>query len=308
MTKNHWINDVRSAALIRFSLSLTLLNVLGYTLLGFEPAIITPFFAVLIAVLMQILIETCQSSTTETKPAFLINEGASIYLHFLPAYISALAISMLVFSNGSLYEIVFAILVAVGSKYVFIAPVTYGNKKETFRHFFNPSNLGISVVLVLFPWVGISPPYQFTEYLSGVEDIIIILVLFSTGSLLNTKFTKRMLLIFSWFGAFALQALIRAWIHDTSWLAGLVPMTGLAFILFSFYMITDPPTTPNSKLGQIVFGISNAVLYAMFMELHIVFGMFYALTISTGCRGIYLWWQYLKPEREVYPSASESLL
>lgn len=180
-----------------------------------------------------------------------------------------------------------------------------GNGKLVFRHFFNPSNIGISVALVIFPWVGISLPYQFTENISGIADVLIIVVLFSAGSLLNTKFTKRMVLIFSWFAAFALQALIRAWIHGTPLLSGLVPMTGVAFILFSFYMITDPPTTPNTKVGQIIFAISNAGLYAMFMELHIVFGMFYALTITTGCRGIYLWWEYLKVNSEDSASVLE---
>jgi len=53
-------------------------------------------------------------------------------------------------------------VIAIGSKFVLRAPVGGG-----WRHFLNPSNLGIAVTLLAFPWVGISPPYQFTENISG---------------------------------------------------------------------------------------------------------------------------------------------
>jgi hypothetical protein len=66
-------------------------------------------------------------------------------------------------------------------------------------------------------------------------------------------------------------------------------MTGFAFILFTFYMITDPATSPSSGRGQVIFAVSVASMYALFMELHVVFGLFYALTVVTAGRGIVLW-------------------
>ena len=33
---------------------------------------------------------------------------------------------------------------------------------------------------------------------------------------------------------------------------GLTPMTGVAFVLFTFYMITDPGATPSRWKGQVV--------------------------------------------------------
>ena len=53
--------------------------------------------------------------------------------------------------------------VAIASKAIFRFKVG-----QDYRHFFNPSNLGISVVLLIFPWVGIVPPYHFTENLGPV--------------------------------------------------------------------------------------------------------------------------------------------
>ena len=35
-----------------------------------------------------------------------------------------------------------------------------------------------------------------------------------------------------------------------------MPMSGVAFILYTFYMVTDPPTTPGTTRNQIFFGAS----------------------------------------------------
>ena len=66
-----------------------------------------------------------------------------------------------------------------------------------------------------------------------------------------------------------------------------MPITGFAFVLFSFYMITDPATSPAKRSNQVLFALSVAALYGVFMELHVVFGMFYALTLATLARGLW---------------------
>ena len=65
-------------------------------------------------------------------------------------------------------------------------------------------------------------------------------------------------------------------------------MTGFAFILFTFYMITDPATSPSKIASQVCFAAAVAAFYALFMELHIVFGLFYALTVVTATRGTWI--------------------
>ena len=71
----------------------------------------------------------------------------------LPAHITGLAVAMLLYANENCAVIAFAAAVAIGSKAVFRAPL----ERRT-RHFFNPSNLGITTTLLLFPWVGSRPP------------------------------------------------------------------------------------------------------------------------------------------------------
>jgi hypothetical protein len=75
--------------------------------------------------------------------------------------------------------------------------------------------------------------------------------------------------------------------------AGFVPMTGVAFLLFTFYMVTDPGTTPSKPLNQVIFGASVAAVYGLLMVSHIVFGFFFALTLVCTLRGLVFYTQAL---------------
>jgi hypothetical protein len=129
---------------------------------------------------------------------------------------------------------------AIASKNIIRARIGKGT-----RHFFNPSNLGISLTLVLFPWVGIAPPYHFTEKLVGVGNGVLPGVIICTGSFLNWLFTKPLPLIAAWLSCFVAQALLRHWLFGARLESALLPMAGVAFILYTFYMVTDPATTPS---------------------------------------------------------------
>lgn len=159
------------------------------------------------------------------------------------------------------------------------------------RHYLNPSNFGIAVTLLLFPSVGIAVPYQFTENLGSIGDWVVPLVIICSGSFLNTWYTRRIPLALAWVGAFALQATVSSLIlwQTTGYcpiVARLSAMTGVAFILFTFYMVTDPATTPDRPLSQIAFGASVAFVYSLLLMVHIVFGLFFALVIVCVARGV----------------------
>ena len=162
------------------------------------------------------------------------------------------------------------------------------------RHYLNPSNFGIAVTLLLFPWVSIAAAYQFTENLSGIGDWAVPMVIICSGSILNTWYTGRIPLVLAWVGTFALQAIVSSLILWFSVgycpiLARLSAMTGVAFILFTFYMVTDPATTPERPRAQIAFGASVALVYSLFVMSHIVFGLFVSLVIVCVARGLGLY-------------------
>ncbi len=159
------------------------------------------------------------------------------------------------------------------------------------RHYLNPSNFGIAVTLLLFPWVGIAAPYQFTENLGGIGDWVLPMAIICTGSFLNTWYTRRIPLALAWVGAFALQAVVSSLVLWCS--TGYCPMasrlsamTGVTFVLFSFYMVTDPATTPERPGAQVAFGASVALVYSLLVMCHMVFGLFVALVIVCTARGL----------------------
>lgn len=296
-----WYSEKRLGGLSRFAFAITVLNILGHLFLGFEQSWITPFVALAAAYGTDLIGETVEARFNQRRPRYA-GSFLNLVKFLLPAHISALAVGMLLYAAENVAAVAFAVSVAMASKYVFrVAVGTDHDGRLVERHFLNPSNFGITVTLILFPTVGIAPPYQFAENISGFVDWLLPLIVIGTGSLLNLKATGRIPLILAWVCAFAAQAILRAVIDGTPVLAGLMPMTGFAFVLFTFYMITDPATTPARRNGQIGFAVAVAAGYALFMELNIVFGLFYALTLVTAGRGL---WLYLtRPRPAAVPAA-----
>lgn len=281
-TAERWYQDKRIGGLARFAIAITVLNLLGHLWLGFEQSWATPLVALTAAYCTEIMLEMIAAREAGRDPRFLAGGFSSLVKFLLSAHISGLAIAMLLMPLEQLWVIAFAASAAIASKQLF--RVRIDGKA---RHFLNPSNLGITLALLLFPSVGIAPPYQFSEGTTGVFDWLLPLLVICTGSLLNTKFTGRIPLIAAWLAAFILQAFIRSTVNGTPILAALMPMTGFAFILFTFYMVTDPATSPSRRGNQVAFGMGVAAFYMLFMELHIVFGLFYALTCVTLLRGLW---------------------
>ena len=282
----NWERSARLGGLRRFAVAITILNILGHTFFGFEQSWAQPLVALGTAYPLAMLLEAAQCWSSGRKPAF--SGGVRALIDFLlSAHISALAVAMLLYANDRLWVVAFATAVAIGSKVLFRQPARSGGG----RHFYNPSNFGITVTLLLFSWVGIAPPYQFTENLDKIGDWLLPTVIICSGTFLNYRFTKRLPLIGAWLIGFALQAAVRSLLFDTPLVAGLLPMTGVAFILYTFYMVTDPATTPKSVLQQVVFGLSVAAVYGILMTVHVVFGLFFSLSIVCTIRGLFLYAQ-----------------
>jgi enediyne biosynthesis protein E5 len=275
--------DRRIPALRRFAIAITVLNLLGHLVLGFEQSWTQLLVALGAAYLTEIVLETIDAWANRRTSA--LQKGPRAILDFmLPAHITGLAVSMLLYANDRLTPFAFAAALGIASKAIFRAPVEGGG----WRHFLNPSNTGIGVTLLVFSWVGISPPYQFTENVTGALDWVIPGVLVCAGTLLNGLFTGKLPLIAGWLGGFALQALIRSMIFGTPVVSGLMPMTGMAFLLFTFYMVSDPGTTPDEKPSQVLFGMSVAAAYGVLTAGHVAFGLFFALLAVCSLRGLAL--------------------
>jgi enediyne biosynthesis protein E5 len=272
--------DVRITALRRFALSITVFNILGHTVLGFEQARIVPILCALVSYTAAIAFESVDAWATGRRPEYA--GGWLPLMNFLlPAHIVGLASGMILYGNSSPWPYLFAVVVANASKYLVRVRV-----KGRLRHVFNPSNTGIAVTLALFPWVGGAPPYQFTNFTRGAIDWLLPVVVLAAGTMLNAQLTKKIPLILGWVGGFVGQAVVRAAFFGHSLVGALLPLTGVAFILFTNYMITDPGTTPVKPRRQAVFGATTALIYGALVVSGVVFGMFWALTITCALRGL----------------------
>lgn len=277
-------NPKVTMALRNFAISITVFNIVGYLLLGFEQPYLWPFAALLTGYIVEIGLETVSAKLEGRMPRFAGNGMRGMVEFLYPAHITSLAMNMLIYVNDRIWVLVFGVTVAVGAKWILRAPV-----RGRLRHYMNPSNFGISVILLLFPWASIAPPYHFTEHISGWVDWLIPAIIVLGGTMINGKLTGRMWLILGWLSVFALQAILRGVLFDTSTAAALGMMTGTAFILFTNYMVTDPGTSPSRPGSQFAFGGGVAVIYGFLMVAHIAYGIFFATALVCLIRGMFLW-------------------
>jgi len=279
------------AGLRRFAVAITVLTILGHGFLGFEQSYAQPLVSLATAYSVQLLLESASAWSERRRPRFAGGLGPLVDF-LLSAHITGLAIAMLLYFHDRLWVIAFASAAAISSKTLFRVPIGSAT-----RHFFNPSNFGISVTLLLFPWVGLAMPWQFTAGLTGIGDWLFVAIVFVLGSFLNIRYTQRIGAVLGFLGGFVAQAVLRTLFFGAPLLAALMPATGIAAMIFTFYMVPDPATTPERPWAQVVFGVSVAAVYLVFMRLHIVFGLFFALTIVCAVRGVGLYVMALTAHR-----------
>lgn len=288
-------------ALRRFAISISIFNIAGYIFLGFEQPWAWPFVALATGYTTELVLEKIGARVEKRNPRYA-GKGFKGLMEFLfPAHITSLALNMLIYVNDRIFVMMFAVVLAVAAKWILRAP----GRNGTLKHYMNPSNLGILMVLILFPWGSIAPPYHFTEGLDDIGSWILPGIIIVTGTMLNAKLTGRMWLIMGWLSFFALQAIVRGILFDTAITGALLVMTGVAFILYTNYMVTDPGTTPSKPFPQFAFGAGVAVFYGLFMVAHIAYGLFFATAIVCLIRGMFLWGLHFVNKAKAQAAADE---
>jgi len=283
----------RYFALWYFTLLLIVWNILGQMFLGFEQSHIQPLVGLGTGISLQFLLEWIDARAIDRKMRFA-GSWADLVNFLPPAIIPGLAVTMLLYPNDRLMPVIFGVGVAICSKVIFRAPVGDGKT----QHIFNPSNLGIVATLLLFPSIGVAPPYHFTENLTGMWHWALPGLVLATGIIVHALFTGRLTLVLTWLVAFVIQGELRSWYFGTSWIVPLTPMTSAAFMVFTLYMIPDPATTPVQPLRQALFALAIAAVYGVLLVEHVVYGLVIALAIVCALRGVGLYaraaWQFIR--------------
>ncbi len=283
----------RYFALWYFTILLVAWNILGHLFLGFEQSHIQPIVGVATAIALQFLLEWIDAKSRHRTPRYA-SSWADFFNFLPPAIIPGLAVSMILYPSDRLVPVMFGSGLSICSKVLFRAPVGDGKT----QHFFNPSNLGIVATLLLFPSIGVAPPYHFTENLTGLWHWALPVLVLATGLVVHGLFTGRLTMVLTWLIAFIIQGELRSAYFGTSWIVPLTPMTSAAFMVFTLYMIPDPATTPVKLLPQALFGIAVAAVYGALLVGHMVYGLFLALVIVCALRAAGLYaragWQSIR--------------
>jgi len=183
------------------------------------------------------------------------------------ATITALSVTLLLRADN-LWAMPAAAALAIASKFT----LCVGRK-----HLFNPANSGIIAALVLLPGTWISPGQWGSDVSLAGWMVIAGVTVANRARRADISFA---FLLF-YLGALAARV---AWLGQR-WNVWTHQLTSGALLLFAFFMISDPMTTPNDTRGRIAhaasvaaiayvwgFGLfrTNAVLWALFVSAPLV--------------------------------------
>lgn len=178
------------------------------------------------------------------------------------AYITGISVGILIRSNV-LWPYIVTALISIMSKYAL---------RYKGRHLWNPSNLGVSwMLLMAAPYVaGLS-----MQWGSNLAAMVVIWVL-GLGIVYRAK---RLHVTLAYVVSFILLGYVRSLITGDTFLAEISPLTGPMYQLFIFFMITDPGTTVAKKKWQVVVVILVALVeFALRLD-GVIYAPFYALAV-----------------------------
>jgi enediyne biosynthesis protein E5 len=266
----------------------TVFTILGHTVLGFEQPVSQVFVALATGYSCALFFEWVDARACGCTPNFLGGGFRKVLDFLLAPHMTSITLSFLLYFGQRLWIMALTVALAIGSKHVLRVRVN-----DRLQHFMNPSNFGMAIVLVAYQWTGIIP-WGFTVEVFGVWDLLVALAVVTLGMRLNILFTGRMPSIVSWIGTFVVLAVIRSWLRSSPLWADLVVLTGIPMVFFTFYMITDPQTSPSRFRSQIVFGASIAIVYHLLLMLHVQYMMFFSVTVVCAARGLFLFMASLR--------------
>lgn len=138
------------------------------------------------------------------------------------------------------------------------------------KHIFNPNNLGVVLMTMIFP--------NYVTTISGRwgGSLSLSILLACLGTFLVYK-AQRLVLSLTFVATFIAGVFTRSAITGGTVEIIMGPMFGPGFQLFIFYMITDPQTTPRKRNEQIFFGVTLGAIDAYYRYLNYHQAPFYAL-------------------------------
>jgi Na+-transporting NADH:ubiquinone oxidoreductase subunit NqrB len=159
------------------------------------------------------------------------------------ALISALSLTLLLRTASPALAALAAVL-TIGSKFVIRVPSAAGGPP---KHIFNPTNFGIAAMLFLTDRAWVSPGQWGSAALAAFAV--------ACAGMLVVRRAERSDVTWAFVAAYGAVVFGRAlWLGDPLAIP-LHQVSNGAFLIFAFFMISDPKTTPDSRAGRILFAV-----------------------------------------------------
>ncbi len=191
---------------------------------------------------------------------------------FKSATITALSLTLLLRAD-TVWPLIAAAAIAIGSKFT----LRLGGK-----HIFNPANFAI-VTMVLMSNAAWTTPGQWGT------AIWLAALLAGIGFFITYR-AARLDVPIIFMGTYAALLFGRAiWLGDPLAIP-LLRLENGALILFAFFMISDPKTTPDGFIARCIFTSGAALLaYILTFHFYLTDGLFFSLAIMTVIRPVLEW-------------------
>ena len=180
--------------------------------------------------------------------------------HPASAYITGISVGILV-RSPFLWPYFLCSLISITTKYVL---------RFRGRHLWNPSNFGVSALLLLAPDTVTLLSIQWGNAVAPM------LVIWLLGFAIVWR-VGRLHISATYVASFLLFSFVRTMVTGTPWVANVAPITGPMYQLFIFFMVTDPKTTVRSKRGQCLVVFLVALVETLLRLAEVIYAPFYAL-------------------------------
>ena len=182
----------------------------------------------------------------------------------LSAIITCFGLSILLRAD-SLWAHPLAAALAIASKFA----IRSGGK-----HLFNPANLGVVAGVALIPGAWISPGQWGSDVASAAWVVALGALVSSRARRFDTSWT----FLACYLGLVAARV---AWL-GYDWAVFVHQLQSGALLLFAFFMISDPMTTPNHSGARVVHAaVVAAAAFAWQFALYVPNGLVWALFLAT---------------------------
>jgi enediyne biosynthesis protein E5 len=188
---------------------------------------------------------------------------AGIHFDPLSPLITAFSLGLLLRASSPEFLALGAAL-AIASKFIV---------RSDGKHIFNPGNFGIAVLLLFTDVAWISPAQWGSSTWAAF-------LLVSLACLVLSR-AKRADIALAFLGSYIAILLVRAFYLGDPLAIPMKQMQSGALLLFTFFMITDPKTTPDRRSARMLFAVLVAAAgawlqFAYFMPQGLIYALFFA--------------------------------